>query len=319
MCAFKSILFVITGNDAQDKIARERVISLVQKTGAQLTIASVLKEMPAVEMMRVAGRSVGLQEPDALEQRAQLEQFASSISSTGIPARTRLLSGEPVTEITEEVIRNHHDLVMTTVDREDNLLGRLFNRELAVQLMRKCPGAVWVTNPESPVRSTNRMLVAVGGATFADERVNALNRKVMRCAISLAEVEKSELHVVHCWKLYGESILWSSRFRQYRHEVLRTALQIREHHQNWLDKVLQRDEMSGIKHHVHLIYGVPGRLIPSLAQALHVDLIVMGMEGRSGLKGLIVGNTAEAVLREVDCSVLTIKPDHFEAPIKISE
>ena len=41
----------------------------------------------------------------------------------------------------------------------------------------------------------------------------------------------------------------------------------------------------------------------------------MGTVGRSGIKGLLLGNTAEKVLGTCDCSILTVKPDGFVSPI----
>lgn len=44
----------------------------------------------------------------------------------------------------------------------------------------------------------------------------------------------------------------------------------------------------------------------------------MGRVARTGLSGLFMGNTAETVLRSVDCSVLALKPDGFVSPVRLS-
>ena len=43
----------------------------------------------------------------------------------------------------------------------------------------------------------------------------------------------------------------------------------------------------------------------------------MDTVARTGIAGFIVGNTAESILRNVDCSVLTVKPEGFVSPIKV--
>jgi nucleotide-binding universal stress UspA family protein len=53
----------------------------------------------------------------------------------------------------------------------------------------------------------------------------------------------------------------------------------------------------------------------SLANRLEADLIVLGTVGRTGLQGLLLGNTAESVLLHSDCDVLTVKPVGFVSPI----
>ena len=61
-------------------------------------------------------------------------------------------------------------------------------------------------------------------------------------------------------------------------------------------------------HQVYLLKGEAGILIPALAAANEIELIVMGTVSRTGIAGLLIGNTAEKVLRQVACSVLTVKP-----------
>jgi nucleotide-binding universal stress UspA family protein len=53
--------------------------------------------------------------------------------------------------------------------------------------------------------------------------------------------------------------------------------------------------------------GPPGEVICWLAQENDCDLIVMGTHGRSGLKHLLFGSTAEYVLQHARCPVLTIR------------
>jgi len=44
----------------------------------------------------------------------------------------------------------------------------------------------------------------------------------------------------------------------------------------------------------------------------------MGTLSKSGV-GVLIGNTAEAVLARVGCSVLAIKPEKFATPVQIGE
>ena len=41
----------------------------------------------------------------------------------------------------------------------------------------------------------------------------------------------------------------------------------------------------------------------------------MGTFGRTGISGLVMGNTAEVVLDGLGCSVIAVKPPHFVSPI----
>ena len=42
----------------------------------------------------------------------------------------------------------------------------------------------------------------------------------------------------------------------------------------------------------------------------------MGTVGRTGVQGFFIGNTAEEILNQVECSVLAVKPPGFESPVK---
>jgi nucleotide-binding universal stress UspA family protein len=44
----------------------------------------------------------------------------------------------------------------------------------------------------------------------------------------------------------------------------------------------------------------------------------MGTIARSGVTGLLMGNTAERVFGHVNCSVLAVKPAGFVSPVKLS-
>ena len=50
-----------------------------------------------------------------------------------------------------------------------------------------------------------------------------------------------------------------------------------------------------------------------------VDLVVMGTVTHTGIAGFFIGTTAEDVLRQVDCSVLTVKPEGFESPVRLDD
>jgi nucleotide-binding universal stress UspA family protein len=50
---------------------------------------------------------------------------------------------------------------------------------------------------------------------------------------------------------------------------------------------------------------------------LQADLVIMGTVARAGIAGLLIGNTAEAVFEQVECSLLAVKPPEFVSPVKL--
>jgi universal stress protein E len=47
------------------------------------------------------------------------------------------------------------------------------------------------------------------------------------------------------------------------------------------------------------------------------DLVVLGTRGKTNLRTLLIGTTAEKIVTHAPCSVLTVKPDGFELPIEV--
>jgi nucleotide-binding universal stress UspA family protein len=102
----------------------------------------------------------------------------------------------------------------------------------------------------------------------------------------------------------------------------------RRHHQQSLESLLRAirtehkavsDALDYLKPRTHLLQGSASREIPKLAKNLAVDCIVMGTVGRTGIRGILMGNTAETILAQIDSSVLAIKPEGFSTPIALED
>jgi nucleotide-binding universal stress UspA family protein len=57
-----------------------------------------------------------------------------------------------------------------------------------------------------------------------------------------------------------------------------------------------------------LVEGAAAEEILKVANSANADLIVMGTHGHSGLRRVLMGSVAEAVMREAPCPVVTVKP-----------
>ena len=83
------------------------------------------------------------------------------------------------------------------------------------------------------------------------------------------------------------------------------------------DELIGKYSVKNLNHRLHFLKGDPAALITDLAAEHAIDLIVMGTVCRTGVAGFFIGNTAENVLQQVDCSVLTVKPEGFISPVKL--
>jgi nucleotide-binding universal stress UspA family protein len=56
----------------------------------------------------------------------------------------------------------------------------------------------------------------------------------------------------------------------------------------------------------------PAATIVDYAKETHVDIIVVGTHGRSGISHLLMGSVAEHVVRNAPCPVLVVRPNEHE-------
>ena len=129
-------------------------------------------------------------------------------------------------------------------------------------------------------------------------------------AASLARNERGELHVGHALDRVSGSAPGptSAMHRQGEHDgALAEPADGRQDAP--LGEMLRRHLVAEPEAEVHLVSGHAGEVLPTLADRLRADVIVMGTVARTGISGLIIGNSAETMLRSVSCSVLAVKPN----------
>ncbi len=278
-----------------------------------MTVCAVVKEMRrAVRLLTASRLSAGFQEQIVEKRRSQLADIAALLQESGIQAKARVLCGTPFLEIIRQVLSARHDLVIIGADGSDGLRQALFG-STTMHLMRKCPCPVWVLKPTQTGRF-QRILAAVDPDPEYPDHF-ALDTKIMQLSISLAQQYGAELHIVHAWHYEYESVLRWQETSLSQTDVNRFLREVSNEHRHHLETLLSQYDLGELTHKVHLVKGEAGKQIPKLAHRQKIDVLVMGTVCRTGVAGLIMGNTAEDVLRHVNCSVLTVKPDGFRTSV----
>jgi nucleotide-binding universal stress UspA family protein len=85
----------------------------------------------------------------------------------------------------------------------------------------------------------------------------------------------------------------------------------------WAQKEIEScciEEIRGLSNVEKLVLkGVPYEEIIAFAKEKKIDMIIMGTYGRVGLERFIFGSTAERVVRQAPCPVMTVRvPEHRE-------
>jgi universal stress protein E len=316
MKRFKSILFIYDG-EKESGIALKRAVNLSQENEAALTVAEVLEEFPPEEQMAIqSSKIVDFQKTVEDDSHRNLRNVIEPIGKMGIQVKSKVLWGKPFLEIIKEVLRNNHDLVMISPLKKTKLQEMLFGTR-TMHLLRKCPCPVWVIIPTKPKKYA-RILAAVDVEPLNDEKAK-LNFQIMELATSLAQMEKSELHIVHCWKPFFDRPIRGGGSLLSEDEKDKLKVESRNTNKRWVNELLGKFDLKDLTYKVHILEGDAEELIPGTASKKKVDLVVMGTVCRTGLPGFFIGNTAEKILHKLDSSVLAIKPEGFQTPVKLDE
>ena len=323
MKRFSNILLVVDEH-TNYSAALERGFELAATNEALLTVCAIVDTVPSdLRMSVIAITPQEVLDIAVAEKRDWLDSIVQSVAPEGAVPDTKILVGKPFITMIRQVLGNDHDLIIKCAEADTGLKGMLFS-STDMHLMRKCPCPVWIIKPTGP-HNYRRILAAVD--QDPEEPVkDALNNQILEACTSLAVTENAEAHVVHAWNVFGEELLktrsWD--FSEARFDDLVDAEAAAR--KRWLEGLVKRyrapqhtGNSGTLDVHLHVIKGDARHVVADLAHDLEADLVVMGTVARTGIAGFFMGNTAEDILTQLDCSVLTMKPPGFVSPVTLDE
>lgn len=324
MKRFSNILLIVDEH-TNYSAALKRGLELAATNEALLTVCAIVDTVPSdLRMSVIAITPQEVLDIAIAEKRDWLESIVhQSVAPKGAMPDMKILIGKPFITMIRQVLGNNHDLIIKCAEADNGLKGMLFS-STDMHLMRKCPCPVWIIKPTEP-HKYRRILAAVD--QDPEEPVkDMLNRQILETCTSLAITENSEAHVVHVWNVFGEELLktrsWD--FSEARFDAL--VAEEAGARKRWLGDLVEKyrthsdtEDSGTIDVHLHVIKGDARHVVADLARDLEADLVVMGTVARTGIAGFFMGNTAEDILTQLDCSVLTMKPPGFVSPVTLDE
>lgn len=302
---FKSILVDIDATVAAHP-ALERAARLARRSGAGITIVDVMTVPDYARRYLPAD----LEEEMVSRQRQQLTRIAASI--TDVQVETRLLTGRPATALVQEVLRSGHDLLVRSHARDVTATGPRPFGAVDMELLRKCPCPVLLVQHGALVESPQ--IAGAVNASTEDAAERELNARIVDLTLGMAELEGGVPTLLQAWAPFAERVVRNHSsddvYAAYVEDVRqRTSADLRQLAQS------VGGRLAGVQT-VHR-RGEPEEVIPEFVVANGIDLVVMGTVARTGIAGLLIGNTAERVLKKLTCSVLAVKPHGFVSPITL--
>jgi len=321
MKRFNNILLVADGDCWQDT-ALQRAVTLAGHNQADLTIIRALNFPHDTSLLgdSVYGR---LKNSIIDDRQDQLDEIIAS-GPADVNIRGKVIEGGIFPEIIQIVLRSGYDLVMKCAAETGSLKNRIFG-STDMHLLRKCPCPVWIMKSNEKA-NYQRVFAAVDvDQENSDKKISSLNRQILEIASSLAISASCEFHIVHAWTAWEDSLLNSPPLNFVDDDEMsdwveqqRVADETKMNDlMRTLTEILGQDTMEYLKPQLHIVKGEADRVIQDLVQEYNADLVVMGTVARTGIPGLIMGNTAESILNNIGCSVLAVKPPGFVTPVTL--
>lgn len=313
MKRFNRILFVADGS-AGDKAALTNTIRMAADIKARVSVIDVIDE--ATEIFPITEGTVNLfplQRELVKVRKDELEKLVKAARPRHLKAviPVQVKQGKDFVEIIRTVRKDGFDLVVKASGKP-HLTGMLFST-LDMNLVRKCPCPVLLVKPRKKIRHS-RILASVD-LRVKDKGQKNMDRTIMELASSLAAMEKGELHVLHAWNMALEKRLkHRPEVHAYYKSMGAMLKDMRDISKTHLNELAAEYALTTAE--THLLKGDPATVIPRFVKNKRIDLVVMGTVGRSGIAGFFMGNTAEKVLNNINCSVLAIKPAGWKSPVK---
>ena len=285
--------------------ALDAAIDVARRCNAAVKIVDVLGEVPFATRHYLTPQL----EADLVAHRLdQLRTIAARF--TEVPVTTEVLRGRPATALIREVLVSRHDLLVRTHGRDLAEGGKLFG-PIDMELLRLCPCPVWLASAQTRRDAAAHILAAVH-ANPANQDEQQLNESILDLALTMRDLMGGRLHIVQAWIAFGEMLLAS---HMAPHELPHYVEAARTSEQHALDDVTRAfaDRLGDAT--VELVKGEPEDVIQRYVEDHRIDLVVMGTVARTGLAGVLIGNTAERVLQRLRVSVLATKPAGFRSPV----
>lgn len=319
MSRFNNILSVINNKECSENLI-SKSIEIAKSNQAKLTFVAIV---PLVSTgMEIRPRDSGsedLQKKLIKDRLEELNEILSSFSNH-YNFDVKVLVGDHSIEIIKNILINNHDLLISLPFKK-RILESLFTSK-DMHLFRKCPCPVFFVGHEKNTRF-KKIIAAVDFDRLEQTHNDTLSNDIVSIASEIALLNMAELHIVNIYNNRFSAIAstWAEQPDKVEQEIKEYALDYANRKMSYLIESLKNnigeDMYKQISIQSHLIFGDAEEQLPLFSSRIQSDLIVMGTVARTGISGLLIGNTAEDILCQLKCSVLTIKPKGFISPITI--
>lgn len=308
MQPWQSILVAVRDPAQRPQLALHRAARLAAASGARLTLFHAFSTPYPLPQPLSAdpGRIV---RDTARRKRAQLLAAARPLRAAGLKVDCEVVwDFPPAHAIVRRALAGKPDLVVAESHRHSRV-ARWFLANSDWELIRECPCPVWFVKRRKLARRP--LLLAALDPTHAHAKPAGLDDRLLQLATSIQQSMNARLALVH---VQDVTRLAPPLFLATLPAVsLRPSASLTAAAEAAIERLANRHAIAASA--VVVKPGLPAEVITTCAADLKADVVIMGAVSRSGLKHAFVGSTAEAVIDDVGCDVLIVKPRQFRTKV----
>ncbi|MDX2251574.1 MAG: universal stress protein [Nitrospira sp.] len=290
----KRTILVATDFSKPVKLVVPYAFKLALALNLRLTILHVVKAPPESEQWSPAAR----RSLHSLKTKALLElgRIIRLANENGLMADHKLLVGIPEDCILEVAHRPHIAFIVMGTHGKTGW-DRLRLGSVAESTLRQAPCPVLTVRASVPAHTLGNPRRLSIARFLAATDFSASSMAALRTAVELAKRLNARMLLVHATEPSGS--LQSDPLR------IDELSQKRYAHQ--FQKIISASRGDEVITEKIVITGDPVKVILDQAKHQNTDLIVVGTQGRRGMKRLMLGSVAEAVVRRAACPVFTVR------------
>jgi len=281
------------------KAALREAVRRASLDDAAVTVVHVMEEA----LVRQLKTALGSDEAGVREEwETRLRAFVSDSAPGADHVKVEVRVGHPFLELVQACATHEADLLVMGAKGSKDEPGRI--GVIAAKCVRKAPVDVLIVRKSA--HGPFKHLVAC-----VDFSENAA--KAVQFALHVAAQDKADLDCLHIYQSVTALALDYGGFAT----PLPPLVADEDSEKAWqkeldgfLEPLTRKADDQKIGHLVKESPSIRDAIMEHM-NSTGADLVVLGTRGKSGLRELLIGTTAEKILQYAPCSILAVKPDDF--------
>ncbi|HTX06774.1 MAG TPA: universal stress protein [Steroidobacteraceae bacterium] len=310
MSPIRRILVAVKDPWARSLPAVKKASQLAHAVGARLLLFSALTDPLYIDVAEAEGVSLSSLERAAHARAAdRLDTLARRLRKAGVRAESTVEWDFPPHEAVIRAARRFGaDLIVAERHASAHHLAWVL-RFTDFELLRLAPMPVLLVKTRRPYDRPT--ILAAVDPSHSFSKPLRLDREILSCATQLKQALRGSLHAVFAYNPLPAGVVEPGLALMGATETIATDAEA--HARKALARLLNGTSIPASRGHV--VARHPIDAIEGAVAELRCGILVMGAISRSGLKRMVLGNTAERVFDELPCDVLVVKPKHFASRV----